>query len=202
MRYYTGDIPAEDIVLDPARNEEPIVLTPFTAADCEVELRTFEGDLVIAEFGLTFDTDQVVLEWPSTTVLDEPGLYTLAVTLVGTDVRERLAPVPIVVQEEDGWHTLDSANDEWSDSRSVDDARLFQLLELARQQVVAYAPALAEGARPPINYREGQRMQARNILNSARAEAGEDGEFVLRPFPLDWMVKQILRPKSGVPVVG
>lgn len=212
MTYYVGDIPAEDIVIEPARNGEPIELAPFLSIDTLVELRTFDGDLVPADFLVSFETggvddiDRVVLEWPAESVFASSGLHTLSVTLIGDlgEPRERLAPVYIVVQDDNGWHTLDSARIEWPDAQSVSDIRLFQMLELARQQVVAYAPALAEGVRPPYNYREGQLMQARNILNAGRAESGDEGTdtFMLRPFPLDWMVKQVLRPKSVTPAVG
>lgn len=209
MAYWTGDIPAEDIVIEPARNGDPIMLAPFDPLDTLVELRTFDGDLVVADFLVTFvaggpdDIDRVVLEWPADSVFNTPGLYTLSVTLGGVDARERIDPIYFVAQEDDGWHTLASARAEWPDADRETDVRLFQLLELARQQVTAYAPALAADQRPPANYRYAQIMQARNLMNAGRAEGGESGEdFVLRPFPLDWMVKQVLRPKTGVPVVG
>lgn len=211
MTYWTGDIPAEDLVLEPARRGEPIDLAPFDPLETTVELRTFNGDLVPADFLVSFETgdvddiDRVVLEWPAESVFSESGLHTLSVTLqaTGGSPRERLAPVYLVVQADDGWHTLDSARIEWADAEALTDIQLFQVLELGRQQVVEYAPNLPEDAVVPLNYRHAQLMQARNLLNAGRAEGGEQGEdFVLRPFPLDWMVKQVLRPKRGVPVVG
>lgn len=207
--FYVGDIPAEDLVIEPARGGEPIDLAPFEASDTEVVLRTFEGDIVPADFLVTFDQDVVVLEWPATSVLETPGLHTLTVTLINDapaeEAQEQLAPVYLVVQEENGWHTLDSARAEWADAEPLSDLRLFQLLELARQQVVAYAPTLAEDASVPTNYRQGQLMQARNLLNAAQVDpSGAIGEdtFALRPYPLDWMVKQVLRPQRAVPGVG
>lgn len=209
MAYYVGDIPADDIVIEPAHGDTPISLAAFVEADTEVELRNFDGDLVSDVFGVEFvdgspdDVDTIVLTWPTAaTVLAEPGIHTIAVTLVGANARERLAPIPVVVQEENGWHTVDSARLEWSDATGIDDLRLYSLLELARQQCAAFAPALAADARPPLEYRHAQLMQARNLINAGRAEGDGDGDFVLRPFPLDWMVKQTLRPKSGIPAVG
>lgn len=211
MAYYTGDIPADDIVIEPARGVDPIDLAGFVEEDTEVELRTFNGDPVTATFGVQFidggidDVDRIALTWPTEdSVLLEPGIHTIAVTLVGASSRERLAPIPVIVQDENGWHTVDSARLEWVDAASIDDLRLHMILELARQQVTAYAPALAVDERPPANYRHGQLMQAQNLFNAGRAEGGgESGDdFVLRPFPLDWMVKQTLRPKTGVPGVG
>ncbi len=208
MAYYTGDIPADDIVIEPVRGQDPISLAPFVEADTEVELRTFDGDVVGADFGVQFidggpdDIDTIALTWPTTeTVLSVPGIHTIAVTLVGASARERLAPIPVVVQEENGWHTVDSARLEWIDAAGIDDLRLYSLLELARQQCAAFAPALAVDERAPLNYRHAQLMQARNMLNAGRAEGDGAGEFVLRPFPLDWMVKQTLRPKLSIPAV-
>ena len=208
MAYYVGDIPSEDIVIDPARGDEPIDLTPFIAGSTEVVLRDFEGTIITpAEFVPSFVGDQVVLEWPTdVSVFDQPGLYLLSVTLVGTGVREQLRPVYLVAQDpESGWHTLDSAREEW-DGAPPSDYRLFQILELARQQVIAYAPALEADDPIPTNYREGQLMQARNLLNAGLVDPASGGvgseDFVLRPFPLDWMVKQVLRPHSGVPRIG
>jgi hypothetical protein len=210
MTYWIGDIPALDLVLEPARRGEPITLTPFSAAQTQIELRTFDGVLVPAVFTITFDTDdlddidRVILAWPPASVFTIAGLHTLNVTLRGTSgsPRERLAPVYLVVQADDGWHTLDTARIEWPDSDGLSDVQLFQILELGRQQVAAYAPKLALNARPPVNYRHAQLMQARNLLNAGRAEGEGEGEFVLRPFPLDWMVRQTLRPHQIIGVVA
>jgi len=208
MAYYVGDIPAEDLVIEPARAGEPIDLAPFDALDTEVVLRNFDGEIVPSDFLVTFEDEQtVVLEWPNdASVLNEAGLHTLTITLVGPDHRERLAPVYLVVQDDaSGWHTLDSARAEWSDAEALSDLRLWRVLEMARQQIDEHAPKLAAGARVPANYKDGQLMQARNLLNAATVDpSGAEGEdtFQLRPYPLDWMVKQIIRPKRGVPVVG
>lgn len=207
MTYYVGDIPAEDLVIEPARGGEPIDLDPFTAIDTEVTLRTFDGELVDADFLVTFtDEDLVVLEWPTdASVLTVEGLHTIAVTLVGEERRERLAPVYIVVQDDTtGWHTLDSARAEWADAEHLSDLRLWHVLEMARQQITEYAPALPDDATVPGNYRHGQLMQARNLWNAARVDpSGADGDdtFQLRPYPLDWMVKQVVRPQTAVPKV-
>lgn len=206
MGYYVGDVPAEDIVIEPARNSEPIDLTPFDqvdvtlwdAAGVEVEGSGFLGSIV---------GDQVIIEWPGDTPFADAGLFTLHLVLTSSTgpQRERLAPVYFVVQDDDGWHTLDSARDEWTDANSADDMRLYVALSIARQQVIDFAPALAEGARPPLNYRQGQLMQARNIWNASKVDPsggiGEDS-FVIRPFPLDWMIRQVLRPKTAIPAVG
>lgn len=206
MAYYPGDIPSEDLVIEPARNGLAIDLTPFN--DVEVDLYDPTGTIVSSSgFTGIIDVDQVVIEWPSEAVLTEPGVYELRITLVHTPatVRERLAPLYIVVQDEsDGWHTHDSARAQWSDA-PADDRTLYELLHVARHAVVEYAPALAEGEAIPLNYVNAQLMQARNVWNSSRVDSsGELGDdtFTSKPFPLDWEVKQILRPKRGIPWVA
>jgi hypothetical protein len=198
MTYYAGDIPAEAVAIEPARNGEPIDLAPFTALDSEAVLRDFDGVIVVedGEFLISFLDGLVILDWPPTTPFVTAGIYTLEVTLVGPDARERIEPVYFVAQADSTWHTLDSARALWADAASISDPRLFQLLELARAQVEQYGTTLTGSDAIRAN-REAQLGQARNLLNSGRVDTGGDGadSFVLRPFPLDWMIKQILRPK-------
>ena len=210
MAFYPGDIPAESIVIEPAHGEEPIDLAPFDEGETEVTLRDFAGETVEADFLPTFDDESasVIIEWPATSPFAVAGLYSLVVTLVGDDVRERLAPVYFVVQDDaSGWHTVDTARHDWTvGEASVDDRRLFQLLELAREQIIAYAPALGETDPIPERYRAGQLMQAQNLYNAGVVDpaTGVDGSgetFTLRPYPLDWMVQQVVRPKRAAPVV-
>jgi hypothetical protein len=105
-----------------------------------------------------------------------------------------------------GWYSLDIARQEWTSAEAIADPRLWQLLELAREQVLAYAPSLAQDAPIPVRYRAAQLDQARNLLNAALVDpsngstAGDD--FVLRPVPLDWMIRQQLRPRSVIPTVA
>lgn len=114
------------------------------------------------------------------------------------------------------WHTLESARSEWIDA-PLDDDQLNELLEVARDAVLAFAPALDgevvsdDGYLSvipdtiPTAYRVAQLMQARNVWNSTKASPTGDfdgGGFSLTTFPLDWQVKQLLRPRSvfGGPV--
>lgn len=103
------------------------------------------------------------------------------------------------------WHTNDTAREQWLDAPDDDD-QLSDLLEVAKEQILAFAPARNDADPVPAGYVVAQLMQARNIWNASQADPanggiGPDG-FVSRPFPLDWMVKQLVRPKRGVPVVG
>ena len=210
MAYYVGDIPVEDLVIVPARNDEDLNLDPFEPA-AEVTFTGPDGTPVPAEFVATVDADagQVVVEWPDSSVMADPGVYTLRLVLVtGDNHRERLQPIYLVAQDDtSGWYTLDGAREDWGDAPSSD-SRLYQLLELARERVSAYPYPGCLGSDPiPTRYKAGQLMQARNLWNAGVVDAGtgaagDDSTFQLRPWPLDWMIKQTLSPKSAIPVVG
>jgi len=206
VAYYPGDIPSEDLVIEPARNGVAIALAPFTLV--EVTLRDPAGVVVESSGFLgTIDIDTVVVEWPADAVLTEAGVYELVLALTNESgsVRERLAPLYLVVQEDAGnWHTLDTAREQWDDAPD-DDRELYELLHVAQHAVIEYAPALLDAEPVPLNYVKGQLMQARNVWNSTEVQpSGETGleSYVARPFPLDWQIKQILRPKRAVPWVG
>lgn len=109
------------------------------------------------------------------------------------------------------WHNLESARANWDDA-PYDDDQLTELLEVARTQVVAYAPerkadpiVQPDSEAVPVTYRLAQLRQAQNIWTagtvSSDGTTGDGGDFVLRPHPLDWHVKQIIRPKGARPRV-
>ncbi|CAO1650549.1 Head-to-tail adaptor [Salinibacterium sp. NYA9b] len=107
------------------------------------------------------------------------------------------------------WHDIESVREEWLDAPESDDL-LEELVEVAQQSVVAYAPKLVEPEDEeteqviPTNYRYAQLQQVKNLWNAGRVDSsggvGDDG-FVFRPHPLDWVIKQILRPRRAVPRV-
>ena len=204
MAYYVGDIPAEDLVIEPLRAGQAIDLTLFDEA--EATLRDFDGVPVAAEFYAHIDDSELIVEWPDTTPFLEAGLFTLNVTLLNAaGRRERVAPVYLVAQAEDGWHTIDSARDNWSGAPDNDNS-LYVLLQLAKAEVLAFGTTHEDPAARAIAYRTAQLMQARNTLNAGTADpatggTGEEG-FVLVAHPLDWAIKQRLRPETGVPEIG
>ena len=107
------------------------------------------------------------------------------------------------------WHTAGSARLEWPDAPEDEDggdAILDSLLEVSKEAVLAYAPAVDEPLVDiPAGYREAQLMQARNVWNSGKASPTGDfdgGQYSLTTFPLDWQVRQLIRPKVGKPVIG
>lgn len=109
------------------------------------------------------------------------------------------------------WHTIETARDQWVDA-PLDDEELEELLDAAKTAVLAYAPTLPAqtvenvgGYIVPVNvdipssYRLAQLMQSRNIWNSSKASPSGDfdgGGYGLTTFPLDWQVKQLLRPRT------
>lgn len=112
------------------------------------------------------------------------------------------------------WYTVESirtpaegdASADWADSDDVPDALLNDLLEVARDAVLAFAPALPAdypAGRCPARYRLAHLMQTRNLWNAVGVDSSGDfggDDYTIRPVPLDWIIKQILRPKTAVPV--
>lgn len=139
--------------------------------------------------------------WPETTILETAGIHTIVVTffdLLGVEVQ--CEPFKFVVQEIDGWLTLETARAQWADA-PLDDVFLFQILDTAREQCLAYAPALPLGAPIPQRYIQAELMQARAIYQSVIANqqdnVGVDG-FQVRVFPLDFTIRALLRPKRAI----
>lgn len=104
------------------------------------------------------------------------------------------------------WYTVEEAEIDWADAAQMTEERLLQLLTVAKDAVVAFAPVVEEPLDViPDGYREAQLMQARNIWNSAKASPAGDfdnGSYSLSSFPLDWQVRQLIRPKRAVPVIA
>lgn len=111
------------------------------------------------------------------------------------------------------WHTIESVRgtDEgeqavWETAEHIPDSLLGDLLEVARDSVLAFAPALHEDyplGQCPAAYRLAHLMQTRNLWNAVEVDPSGgfgEGDYVIRPMPLDWIIKQVLRPKTGVPV--
>lgn len=128
-------------------------------------------------------------------ILDEPGTYTQEIRLEGGTPTEYLADERIVVESRRSkWLTCEWMREQWDDA-PPDDAQLFELLGLARYEVEAFAPANT----PASVLRAAQKTQAVNIWNASQASPSGDmdgGGFGLTPLPLDWTVKQMLRPRA------
>lgn len=199
MTYYIGDIPAEALVLDPP---ETINLDDYTTA--EAVMVSPAGVSTTIPASILDDNEMIAVDLPNdASVFPVAGVHRLRVTLTDpAGYSQRIPDVPLVVQDIDSeWHILDTIRAEWPDAEHIPDASLWDILEVAKGQIIAFAPPLAEDAPIPVEWRTAQRVQSRNIWNAARvAPDGTTGQddFVIRPFPLDWHVRQILRPKRAI----
>jgi hypothetical protein len=135
-----------------------------------------------------------------------PGLYPIrAEVTAGESVQGFLVDYLVIEDPATGWHTLESARDAWNGAPRSD-GDLYRLLDAARDQCEAYAPALPDGAMPPLRYQQAQLMQARNTWNAVKTDSTgsfDDGSGLsLRTFPMDWSVQALLRPRSMRLLVG
>lgn len=206
--FRVGDVPLAFSVLSIEDDEGNIVaLDAVTSVDAE--LVGTDGLPVPLTAAVVDDT--IALDWGTESPFTAAGLHTLYVTLHTATGSAQVEPLSVVVEpaQLDGWHTLASARRDWRDAPS-DDGHLHAVLTTAREQCEAYAPALVDDEglplAVPIRYRLAQIMQARNVWNASKTDPasggiGPDG-FVIRPFPMDWTVKNILRPKNAVPVIA
>lgn len=93
----------------------------------------------------------------------------------------------------------------WPEAEGIDETLLDILVDAALVQCESYAPDLAEGAAVPANWRLAQLMQVQALWNSSKSgpgdQIGPEG-FTVTTYPMDRTVKNLLRPKRGIPVVG
>lgn len=79
------------------------------------------------------------------------------------------------------------------------------VLNAARIQCETFAPSLPDGAVVPENWVAAQVLQARALvragISDSNDQAGLMGEGVTL-FPMDWTVKNLLRPRGGRPRMG
>lgn len=92
----------------------------------------------------------------------------------------------------------------WPGSVDLTDTALELVLAAAREQCEAYGPALPNPEEIPARWVLAQALQAK-ALSTAGFVSGDDqmggyGESVT-VYPMDWQVKNLLRPKQGKPFV-
>lgn len=92
----------------------------------------------------------------------------------------------------------------WEDA-PVENLELTEmLLDVARDQVLAFAPAAPAGSdwetEPPARFVLAQLQQAENLWNAGRAtpDVGPEG-YSFTPRPLDKTIRTIIRPVDGKP---
>lgn len=96
----------------------------------------------------------------------------------------------------------------WPDAPFERGDLLEMLLEVARDDVLLYAPKPApdaESVDPPARYVLAQLRQAQNLWEGGRVDTdgnvGEGG-FIFTPRPMDADIKKMIRPADGSPHVG
>lgn len=106
------------------------------------------------------------------------------------------------------WYTPQTIKAVWREAQSISDTELGELLEVAREECEAYAyPAdIAEPAAIPARVALAHRLHAQAIWNSQKT-AGRDDDNTLSGqtvtvYPMDWQVKQHLRPRPAVPGIA
>lgn len=207
--YYVGDVPIEPLVVLPELNGVPLEIHGQDLIEVMAISPTGEEILTLT----AAHVGQVIeVSFPATSIFDQPGIYTIVCILDHSEHDlvtsfQQVDPVRIVADDVSvEWMTLALTREAWVDSRAIEDPILYDLLEIAKHQILEYAPALAEGAAIPLSYKMGQLSQARNIYNGSIVDAGNgdigNETFSIRPFPLDWQIKQLVRPRRGNPVVG
>ena len=207
--YYVGDIPHEVLTVLPELNGVPQELLGNDTAEVTA---TNPSGTEITTLTAEVQGNAIEVTFPETSIFTEAGIYTIVCVIDHTEHHATVAatqvdPVRIVADDTSAeWATLAITRSQWIDSRTIDDDVLYEILQVAKTQVLDFAPSLAAAAAVPTHYRMAQISQARNIYNGSIVDAtnGDIGSdtFTIRPFPLDWQIKQLLRPRRGVPVTG
>jgi hypothetical protein len=183
--YFAGDIPSGTHVITPL-----IDLEPYTSAVVYI------GGLPVAA---TIEDDDVLVKLPPLMVA---GVYAVSVVLSGPETRQTVAAEPVIVEAVTGWHSLASARREWIDAPSNDE-QLYELLEIAKAQVVAYKPLpLATSANVPGGFSPDiiatdNGDGTATFANDARSNAGQD--YVLDNG--DGTLSFVEAPTPGLPPV-
>lgn len=186
-----GDTPVADFDYDiPAAADSEQVTVTLTVAG-QVLAATIVGSYLVGS-------------WRALT-LPMPGMYPVYATVAAVGRTERALVDWLVVTDPDGqWHDVISARLEWAGAPEAD-GTLHRILDVARDQVEAYAPDIDPAASFPERYRQAQLVQARNTFNASLTNGDQQtdvGGFVVTIRPLDWAVKQLIRPQSLTKAVG
>lgn len=193
--YFVGDVPSQSATIRVERDNADADLSVFD--NVEAVLLAPEGTSTALSASLV--DDDVLVAWPEISPFTTPGLHRIRLTLTSlVGYRERTGDEAVVVQADDGWQTIESARAIWSEA-PVDDGYLYQLLEVARIQCVEFAPDFV--GRAPSNYAQAQLLQARALWASGNVSQGDQfgGEGLsVTVFPMDWTVKNLLRPTRAV----
>jgi len=196
---YVGDAPAQPLLLPLVDSDGGALAWVSTAAAQFVDPL---GVSTPVNATVTNEGGQVTLEvtWPPSTAVTVEGLAwiyaTVSAAAPGT-ATETVDPHPVIVEATGPWLTMARARKLWEEAPD-DPWQLFLYLANARSACIEYAPEIAAGPVIP-DYLLAQILQARNTWEADRSGGQEglgSGEFVVTRHPLDWQVKELLRPTS------
>lgn len=194
---WVGDIPPSPMRWDFVdENGDPVAIGEFDAWN--VDLIAPNGTIVGSMSGEPHG-NHLELTFGAPSLATVPGIYQLVFRFTDGAILTA-EPYEFVVQEEDGWLDLQMARAQWADA-PYDDILLHQILDSAKIQCIAYAPAIPAGEHPPINYVQAQLMQARALYQSVIANQNDNVSiegFSVRVFPLDFTIRALLRPKRAI----
>jgi hypothetical protein len=203
---HVGDIPTSYLDIDVFDETGGNALIHSVYDAVTIDLFQPNGEASTAELTGTIQNNHNVhaaFDW-ETSPFDGPGIWELRLTFTTTEGTITAAePLRFVVELIDGWLTIEQTRQRWADA-PLDLTYLYSILRSAKIQCVAYAPALALDEPVPTNYLQAQLMQTRAIYTAFIANQNDniDGQFPVRVFPMDWNIKALLRPKTGIPRVG
>lgn len=200
--YWAGDTPEQNLTLDLVDELEAAQLEYLEDATVEGMLLGPAGTIVATLAAAPLVDEQVNLQWPALAepLFNEPGKFTLLLTVRAEGITRLLDPAHIVVQSVNDPLNLVSVRLTWKGAPQ-DDARLFDLLTVAQNAVDAYGHSSKVG---PESIAQAVIMQARNIWNGTAQNDDNSlgyGDYAAPVYPLDRQVKNLLRPRRAVPVV-
>lgn len=201
--YWVGDNPGSfeiDVTDDIG---EVADLEAFTAATAELFAPGTITNPVAMAATLNALDGSVTVEWPEDTPVAADGLYAVRIRLTGPAGSRYVDPLNVVGMAFDGWISLSQAAAWWSDAPSENPSYLYMLLYAAKRAILGWAKELPEGTPPPPHYIDGQLLQAQAIYTLGQSNPQESVGFEqlsVRVYPLDWNIKQLVRPRRAIPV--
>lgn len=100
------------------------------------------------------------------------------------------------------WYTLEEARNDWAGA-PMDDAQLQAVLDVSQYECLTFASVPTYDPLAPVipdGHRWAHLQHAKNIWNAQKVnpsgQLGDDTQgFALTPWPLEWSIKQRLRPR-------
>lgn len=201
--YFIGDTP-RPLTLNLEDDGAPVLWDDADSITGQIIPPT--GAPVSVTFTPVTGESTVPVVWPVGYEFEAEGVYRLRIIAQISGVTVTVQTRPWAVESFAGWHTIETARELWADLPS-DQVEAYNMLNGARGAVEDYddgrvltGPTVAV----PDRFRQAQLMQARAVWNATKTgseeQIGVDG-FAVRVYPLDRNIRQLIRPRSGRPVI-